>query len=113
MVCQMINQVLGSNLSWADYLIYPTTCFYYFYAVILGAVFLIVMLWLYNREREVSTQPDIISTAAISATAIFVLAGVGTLVRATNYDIPLIQSDIFMYVFAFWIVLSAIWFFKE
>lgn len=103
--------VMGSRIGIADYLVYPTTCYYHLWTVILFVIFCVVSFVLYNKERENQTQADLISSLAISATAILVLAGIGSLITSTN-GLPMIQQDILLPVVAFWIVLSAVWFFK-
>lgn len=111
MACQGLD-IMGTNLSFADYLIYPTTCFYYTYAVIFFALFAIITFLLWNRERELFVKADMMSSMGVSATAILFLALISTLISSTN-GIPMLQRDIFLFIVAFWIVISGIWFFKR
>ncbi len=112
MPCQDLR-VMGTSLGIEDYLVFPTTCYYYFWAVILFVLFLILSYVLYNREREtVNPQSDLISSMGVSATAVFFLAVIGSLITSTN-GIPMIQQDILLTVVALWIVLAALWFFKK
>lgn len=97
---------------WADYLVYPTSCDYYFYAKIFGGLFLIFALFIYFSEKKILAKPDVISSLGVSSLAIFVLALIGTMIESTG-GIPMIQQDIFIYTFAFAIVFVAIWIFKE
>jgi len=111
MVCQDLT-IMGSRTGIEDLLVYPTTCYYYFWAVMLFTLFIVLAFILYNREREESTQADLISSMGVSSTAILVLAVIGSLITSTN-GLPMIQRDILLTVVAIWIVISAIWFFKK
>lgn len=109
MVCQGLEILPMTEFT--DYLIYPTTCFYHFYSIILFGLFLILTFIMYNAERELQIQADLISSAGVSATAVFLLAVIGSLIQTSN-GIPLIQRDILMFVIALWIPITALWFFK-
>ena len=111
MVCLGMIEAMGSLSSWADWIVYPTTCYYYFYALIFFVLFGILMFALFNREREELAKPDLISSAGVSATAIMFLASIATLIKSTS-GIPMLQTDIFVYIIAMWIVLAGLWFFK-
>ena len=111
MVCKGL-EVMKPFTSFVDYFIFPTTCFYYFYAVILFALFIIIAFLLYNREREQLVQADMISSLGVSALVILILSAIGTLITSSN-GIPMIQRDIMIYVVALWIPITAIWFFKK
>lgn len=111
MVCQGLD-VMGPSLGFADYIVYPTTCFYHFYAVILFGLFILILFILHNRDRELILKADLISSAAISATAILFLSIIATLIKSTS-GLPMLQQDIFLYVIAFWIAIVSIWFFKK
>ncbi len=111
MVCEDLS-IMGSNIGLVEILVYPTTCFYYTYAFFFFALFILLSLFLYNREREDFPKPDMISAIGTSATAIFFLALIGTLIK-TSDNIPMVQLDIFRYIFVIWIVLVAIWYFKK
>lgn len=109
-------EIMGNTLGFAEFMIYPTTCFYHFYSVILAGLFIIFTLFLYNKEREDVIKADIISSMGVSATVIMFLALIGTLITSTTsagLTIPMIQQDIFLYIVTIWIVLSGIWFFKK
>lgn len=110
-VCSDLT-VMGSNIGIVELLVYPTTCFYYTYAIIFFALFIVIALLLYNREREDIPKPDMISSIGTSATAVLFLALITTLIK-TEDGIPMLQRDIFIYIFVIWIVLVAIWFFKR
>ena len=111
MVCEDLS-IMGSDIGMVEILIYPTTCFYYFYAVIFFALFIVIALYLYNKEREKFTKADMIGSLATSSTAILFLSLIGTLIK-TSSGIPMVQNNIFLYIFAIWIILVSLWFFKK
>ncbi len=111
MVCQGID-VMGTNLSFADYLVFPTTCFYHFYSVIFFGLFLLLVFILFQTERETNPKPDIVSIIGVSATAILFLAVIATSIKSTG-GIPMLQRDILLYIVALWIAISSVWYFKD
>ena len=95
-----------------DLLVFPTGCFYFFYLVVLGTIFLTLTLILYNKEKEDQVKSDIISILGVSSIATIILALIGTLIE-NSAGIPMVQNDIFLYVLAMGIVFISIWFFKR
>ncbi len=112
MVCQGI-EIMGITMNFADFLVFPTTCFYHFWSVIFAGLFILLTLFLYNKEREDIIKPDIISSAGTAASAVWLLALIGTLITSTQDSIPMVQVDIFIYITGIWITISGIWFFKK
>lgn len=97
---------LGHNPSIAELLAYPTICDYQFYAKLLGFIFIILTITLYEADRNRLPKPDIISALGVSSIAILSLALVGTL-------IGIIQKLIFIEIMIFSLVFMVIWFFKK
>ena len=95
-----------------DLLVWPTGCNYHFYLIVFATIFIVLTLILYNRQKESQITADLISSLGVSSIAIIFLALIGTLIK-NSADIPMVQSDIFLYVFAFGIVFILIWFFKK
>jgi len=108
MVCAEFTNI--NNLG--DLLVWPTSCNYWFYLIVLATIFIVLTLILFNRQKESEIRADIVSSLGVSSIAIIVLALIGTLIK-NSADIPMIQSDIFLYVFAFGIIFILIWFFKK
>ena len=98
--------------SFGDLLVWPTGCNYYFYLIVLATIFIVLTLILFNRQKESEIRGDLISSLGVSSIAIIILALIGTLIK-NDANIPMIQSDIFLYVFAFGIIFILIWFFKK
>lgn len=98
--------------NFADLLVWPTSCNYYFWLFPLGVLFLILVLSLYNREKDDKLQSDLISCLGVSSLVTLFLGLIMTLVENTS-NIPMLQQDIFLYVLAFTIPLVVIWLFKR
>lgn len=95
-----------------DFLVWPTTCNYYVYLIVLFAIFLVLALSLYNKEKESRIRSDMISTLGVSSIVTIVLALIGTLIK-NSADIPMVQQDIFLYVLSVGTVFILLWFFKK
>lgn len=111
MVCQGI-EIMGSSATIVDYFIYPTTCFYHFYSLILFVIFVVLTSMIYYTEKDQVVKPDIISGMAISSTAVLILSTIMSLITSTN-GIPMLQRDIFITIIALWIVIIGVWHFKK
>lgn len=110
MVCQTLAQFGISTFG--DFLVYPTSCFYHFYSVIFGGLFLILVLSIYFGEKKQNIKPDMISNLGVSSLAIFFLSLIGTLIKSSS-GIPMIQQDIFTYILSFTIIFVGLWYFKR
>lgn len=108
MACEPISSIL----SFSDLLVWPTTCAYYFYLIILGGVFTIIAWAIFKEEERKRGSGELISALGITSIAIVSLAGVGTLIK-NNAGIPMIQTGIMLYILAFSIVFILIWIFKD
>ena len=108
----MVCAIFSDLKTWADVLVYPTSCNYYIYLVFFVAIFITLTLILFNREREQFAKADMISSLGVSSIATLFLALIGTLIENSD-GIPMVQENIFMYVLAFTIVFILIWFFKK
>ena len=75
-------------------------------------VFITLSLILYNKQKDSEIKADMISSMGVSSIATIFLAMTGTLIKNSS-DIPMVQQDIFLYVFAGGIVFILIWFFKR
>lgn len=98
--------------TYGDWLVYPTSCFYYFWLVVLGVVWLVLSLTLFYNQREREIQADALSSMGVSSIAIISLALIGTLIKNSD-NIPMIQQDIFLYVLSIGLALIIIWLWKK
>ncbi|KKN21505.1 hypothetical protein LCGC14_0924700 [marine sediment metagenome] len=96
----------------ADLLVWPTTCSYYFWLEIILALTFLVGWRLYKAEEKRTGNGDFLSSIAVSSLAFTILAFFGTLIQNTG-GIPLIQTDILLYMIAITIPLLIIWIFKS
>lgn len=108
MVCEIFT---GIN-SIGDLLVWPTSCNYYIYLIVFTTIFMTLSLILYNRQKEGEITADIVSSMGVSSIAVIFLALIGTLIK-NDAGIPMVQQDIFLYVFAVGIIFLLIWFFKK
>ena len=108
MVCTAFTGITNVG----DFLVWPTGCNYYFYLVVFATIFITLALILYNKEKEDIVKPDVISSLGVSAIVTLILALIGTLIK-NSADIPMVQQDIFLYIFSFSIIFILIWFFKK
>lgn len=103
MVCAGLENLTRTDI--LGILAYPNTCDYYFYAKILGAIFIILTLILSFKEWDRYTKPDLISCLGVSALATIFIALIGTL-------LTIIQPDVFILAFVLGAVFIIIWIIK-
>ncbi len=108
----MVCTPIGSIESVADFLVYPTSCNYFFWLYILGPLFLIVAWILFKAEEDKKGEGDLTSALGVSSIAITSIGITGSLIKGTT-GIPVIQSDILLYILAATVVFVMIWIFKD
>ena len=108
MVCEAFSAIEG----FADFLVWPTGCDYYFYLKIFIGIFIILTWGLYKAEKKMRTEADFISCLGVSSLAILILGLIGTLIK-NSAGIAMIQAEVLLYILAFSIPLLVIWIFKE
>ncbi len=106
MVCAGISNSTLIDTGITGILAFPTTCDYYFYAKIMGALFIILSLTLYFKDRERIVKADMISCLGISAIATIFISLIGTFLK-------IIQSDVFIEIFVIGMIFIVIWVFKK
>lgn len=104
----MVCTVFGPIETISDFLVWPTGCDYYFYLKIFLGIWLVVAWILFKTQEDKETKADMISSMAISSVAVFLLASIGTIIKNAS-DVPMVQSDILMYLLAKAIALLMIW----
>ena len=108
MVCSPISGIE----SFADFLVWPTRCNYYFYLIIFGGLFLILAWTSFKAEEKRKGEGELISSLGVSSIAITILGLIGTLV-VNGAGVPMIQVDILLYMVAVTVVFVFIWIFKD
>lgn len=99
---------LGPIETISDFLVWPTGCDYYFYLKIFLGIWIVVAWILFKTQEDKETRADMISCAAISSIAVFLLASTGTLIKNLS-DVAMVQTDILMYILAMTISLVMLW----
>ncbi len=108
MVCSAFTNINSIG----DLLVWPTGCNYYIYLIVFATIFITLTLILYNRQKEREITGDLISSMGVSSIAVIFLALTGTLIK-NSAGIPMVQQNIFLYIFAVGIIFILIWFFKR
>ena len=107
MPCDGLEILITANTTGlADILAFPTSCDYYFYAKIMVSFFIVVTFALYYGERLRLKDPDMISSAGVSALATIFVTFVGTL-------LGIIQRDVFTEILAAGFIIIAVWLLKK
>ena len=96
----------------ADLLVWPTGCYYYFWLLILGALFLILAWAMFKTEEDRKGEGEMLSSFGVAAIAVTSIALGGTYIKNST-GIPMIQSDIFLWILAPAIVIILIWLYNK
>lgn len=104
MVCAGLETL--SNPGILDILKFPTTCFYYFYFVIMIALYGVLTSLIYQAEKLKKTYPNFISCAAISSFVILWISLIGTL-------LTIIESEIMILLLLILGIPIVVWFLKK
>lgn len=96
----------------SDFLVYPTGCFYYFWLLILGFVFLVLTYSFYERDEAKKSEGEMLSSMGVSSIAITSLALWGTFIK-NSQDIAMIQTDIFLWILAPTMIFVSLWLYNK
>lgn len=95
---------LSPNSTIADFLALPNSSYAFFWVWLLGAIWLIISLTLYFKEKERKSKGSLLGSMAVGCFAILFLSGLGTLVG-------IVTNNIMVYIIAFSVTIIVIWFF--
>ncbi len=87
-------------------LAFPTSCFYQFYALLMGALFIILTFTLKRVDDDKFIKSDTISAMGVSAIVTMFISLLGT-------TIGIIQPDIFIEIFVIGMIFVVIWLLKK
>ena len=104
MVCRGLEALTDDTI--IGMLEFPTTCFYRFYEMQMGALFIILTFILYNIDSDKFIKSDMLSCMGISALAVIFLSLLGT-------TIGIIKADIFIEIFVMGMIFVVIWLLKK
>lgn len=103
-LCEGIDVVNSTGL--IGILNFPTICDAQFYAKIMGAIFMILTLTLFFREKDEKGEGDFLSAMGVSAIAVIVISLIGTY-------LTIIQPQIFIEILVLCLIVIAIWLVKD
>ncbi len=98
--------------SFSDFMVYPTECNYWFWLIILGVLFVVVAWGIFKTEEKRKGEGEIVSAMGVSSIAITTIATIGTLIKNAS-NVPMIQTDVLLYIIAVTVVIVLIWIFKD
>ena len=107
----MTCQAISTLTSIPDLLVFPTTCHYFFWMEILLVLIFLVAWSIFKADEKKSGKGDFISAGAVSSLAFTILAAFGTVIINSS-NVPMIQTDVMMYLLAITIPLNILWIFK-
>lgn len=93
----------GSGI--AGFMSLPNDSYPYFWAWIMGAIWVIMVLTMYFKEKERVGKGLILSSMAVASLAILLLSTIGTV-------LTIITIDIMVYILVLTLMIIAIWFFS-
>ena len=96
----------------SDFLVFPTACFYYFWLLIFGFIFLFLAYAFYEKDENKRGEGEMLSSMGVSSIAITSLALWGTFIK-NSQDVPMIQNDIFLWIIASTIIFVSIWIYNK
>ncbi len=104
MVCAGLEIITDNTI--VGLLAFPTSCYYQFYALLMGALFVVLVFGLKATEEARFVKSDTISAMGVSALATIFISVIGT---ATG----IIEPEIFVEIFVIGMVFVVIWLLKK
>ena len=83
----------------------PNSSYPYFWAWIIGGIWIIMVLTMYFKEKEKTGRGKILSSMAVSCLAIVFLSTIGTV-------LGIVSVDIMVYILVISAMIIALWFFS-
>jgi len=108
----MATETICSITSISDFLVCPTLHNYYFWLIIFIGLIFILSWRIHVFQKKDDGKGDLISALGTSTIAFSVLGVLGTLIKNAD-DIPMIQSDVLLILFAITIPCILIWIFRK
>lgn len=97
---------LSQNATIGDFMAFPNASYPYFWAWIIGAIWVIITLTLFFTEKDKIGKAEILSNLAISSFACIVLSIFGTL-------LGIIENEIMIRILVLGIVFIVVWLFSS
>ncbi len=96
---------LSNSSGIGEFLSLPNASYPYFWAWIIGGIWMIITMTLYFKEKEKKGFGNILSSMAVSCFAVLVLSLIGTIVG-------FISVEIMIYILVLGFAIIAVWFFS-
>ena len=97
---------LNNESGIAGFMSLPNASYPYFWAWILGGIWIIMVLTMYFKEVEKVGKAKILSSMAVACLAILLLATIGTV-------LTIISTEIMVTILVLSLLIIAIWFFSS
>lgn len=104
MVCTGLETLADQTIT--GILAFPTSCYYQFYAMMMGVLFIVITFTLKAVDEEKFLKSDTISAMGFSAIVTIFISLIGT-------TINIIQPDIFIEIFVIGMIFVVIWLLKK
>lgn len=102
MVCAGLESLTDKGI--VGILQYPTSCDFWFWGKIMLAIFMILTLSLYIKDREKLLKADFISAAGVSALATIFLTLIGSIAQIIERDIMVLTLVIGLIFIIMWLI---------
>ena len=97
---------LSGNATIGDFMAFPNSVYPYFWAWIIGGIWLIISLSLYFSQKEETGKTNLLSSLAVSSFACILLSAMGTV-------LGIISLEIMIYILIFCLLIIVVWFFSD
>ena len=104
MVCRGIDPAIDIGIE--GILAFPTTCYYWYWGVVMAAIFVILSFILFNRDKDKFQRSDMISSMGVAALATIFLTLILSLLNV-------VQTDVFITIFVGGMVFVVLWLLKK
>ena len=96
----------------SDFFVFPTQCFYFFWLLIFGFLFLFLSWTFYSKDEDKQSKGEILSSMGVSSLTVTFLALFGTFIESSQ-GVPMIQNDIFLWILAPTIIFCLLWLYNK
>ena len=97
---------LSENATIGDFMAFPNSAYPFFWAWIIGALWVIIALTIYYEEKERIGSTNILVALAVSSFACILLSAIGTL-------LGIISLEIMIYILIFGLLIIVVWIFSS
>lgn len=95
-----------------DLVVYPNTCWPYFWTLILGGIWAILAAAMYSSELKRFFTSEILSCISVAGIVTVFLALIGTLITGSN-GVPMVTDNGLISLLSVLIIFIIVWLIKE